>query len=40
MFYYIDQPLTPSFPIGLVKTDSESLDQLRLKEMNAGGSCD
>ena len=23
MFYYIDQPHTPSFPIGLVKTESE-----------------
>ena len=22
MFYYIDQPRTPSFPIGLVKTKS------------------
>ena len=22
MFYYIDQPRTPSFPIGLVKTES------------------
>ena len=27
MFYYIDQPCTQSFPIGLVKTESESLDQ-------------
>ena len=23
MFYYIDQPCTPSFPIGLVKTKSD-----------------
>ena len=23
MFYYIDQPHTPSFPIGLVKTKSD-----------------
>ena len=23
MFYYIDQPRTPSFPIGLVKTESD-----------------
>ena len=23
MFYYIDQPRTPSFPIGLVKTKSD-----------------
>ena len=23
MFYYIDQPCTPSFPIGLVKTESD-----------------
>ena len=23
MFYYIDQPHTPSFPIGLVKTESD-----------------
>ena len=27
MFYCIDQPCTQSFPIGLVKTESESLDQ-------------
>ena len=25
MFYYIDQPRTPSFPIGLVKTESDFL---------------
>ena len=29
-FYYIDQPGTPTFPIGLVKTESEVLDQFRL----------
>ena len=29
MFYCIGQPRT-SFPIGLVKTESETLDQLRL----------
>ena len=23
MLYYIDQPCTPSFPIGLVKTESD-----------------
>ena len=23
MFYYIDQPRAPSFPIGLVKTESD-----------------
>ena len=23
MFYYINQPCTPSFPIGLVKTESD-----------------
>ena len=23
MFYYIDQPRTPSFPVGLVKTKSD-----------------
>ena len=23
MFYYIDQPRTPSFPIGMVKTESD-----------------
>ena len=27
---YISQPCTPSFHIGLVKTESELLDQLRL----------
>ena len=25
MFYYIDQPRTPSFPIGLVKTESDNI---------------
>ena len=25
MFYYIDQPGTPSFPIGLVKTESDCI---------------
>ena len=30
VFYYNDQPCIPSFPIGLVKTESESLAQLRL----------
>ena len=42
MFYYIDQPSTPSFPIGLVKTKSDFIvgsveAGLRL-EMNAGRS--
>ena len=33
MFYYINQPHTPPFPIGLVKTESALLlDQLRLAE--------
>ena len=41
MFYYINQPLTPSFPIGLVKTKSEALDQLRLTyDMKFGVSYD
>ena len=30
MFYYIDQPYTQSFPIGLVKTELQSLDQMSL----------
>ena len=30
MFYYIDQPHTPIFSIGLIKTKSEALDQLGL----------
>ena len=30
MVYYINQRRTPAFPIGLVKTESESLDQLKL----------
>ena len=30
MFYYIDQPRIPSFPTGLVQTESEALDKLRL----------
>ena len=38
MFYYIDQPHFPSFPIGLVKTESDFI--VRSIEMNAGGSCD
>ena len=25
MFYYIDQPCIPSFPIGLVKTESDNI---------------
>ena len=27
MFYYIDQPRTTSFPIGLVKTESDFIDR-------------
>ena len=27
LFYYIDQPRTPSFPIGLVKTESAFIDR-------------
>ena len=30
MFNYIDQPFTPSIPVGLVKIESELLDQLKL----------
>ena len=30
MIHYSDQPRTPSFPIGLVKTEYKSLDQMRL----------
>ena len=30
LLYYMDQPHTPSFSTGLVKTEYESLDQLRL----------
>ena len=30
MFYTINQSCTPSFPIGMVKTEPESLDKLRL----------
>ena len=30
MFHYIDQPQTPSFPNGLIKTEFELLDQLRM----------
>ena len=34
MFYYIDQPRTPSFPIGVVKSESDFIvrDHLRLAE--------
>ena len=28
MFYYIDQPRTPSFPNGLVKTESDFIVRL------------
>ena len=28
MFYYIDRPCTPSFPIGLVKTKSDFIVRL------------
>ena len=28
IFYYIDQPRTPSFPIGLVKTESDFIVRL------------
>ena len=34
MFYYIDQPRTPSFPIGLVKTESDFV--IRLVETDLG----
>ena len=30
MFYYISHPWLPSFPIELVKIESESLDQMKL----------
>ena len=32
MFYYIDQPCTPSFPTGLVKSETDFIDQLRLAQ--------
>ena len=31
MFYHIDQPCTPSFPTESVKTEHESLGQVRLR---------
>ena len=39
MFYYINQPYTFSFPTGLVKSESEALDQLiyRLRERTLVG---
>ena len=30
MFYHINQSRTTSFSVGLVKTESESLDKLRM----------
>ena len=43
MFYYIEQPCKPYFPIGLVKTESDFI--VRSVETgsgrrNTGGSCD
>ena len=41
--FYIDQLRIPSFPIGLVKTESGFIVrsvETGLGEMNAGGSCD
>ena len=40
--FYIDQLRTPSFPIGLVKTESGFIVKSveTNLEMNAGGSCD
>ena len=41
MFHYIDQPSTQFFTTGFFKTESESLDQLRItNEINTGGSYD
>ena len=44
MFCDINQPRTPSFLFGLVKTKSDlivrSVETDWLREMNAGGSCD
>ena len=36
MFYYISQPFTPSFPIGLVKIESDSM--IRSVETDLGRS--
>ena len=36
MFYYIYQSRTPSFRIGLAKTKSKLLDQLRLTQGDEG----
>ena len=34
MFYYMDQPCTPSFPIGLVKTECDVIVRsVEIKEM-------
>ena len=42
MFYYIHQLRTPSYPIGLVKTESDFIVRKVETglERNAGGSCD
>ena len=43
MFYYIDQLCTPSFPIGLVKTESDFIVrsvETDLIEVKSGVSCD
>ena len=44
MFYYIDQLHTPSFPIGLVKTESDfivrSAETGLERWFSAGGNCD
>ena len=40
MFHYIHQPPTPSFPIGLVKTESDFIVRSVEREMKAGGTSD
>ena len=42
MFYCIDQPCIPSFPNGLVKTESDFIVrsvETALGRVNTGGSC-
>ena len=42
MFYFINQLRTQTIPIGLAKTETELLDQLRMtymEMMNAGSNC-
>ena len=37
MFYYIDQPCTPSFPIGLVKTKLDFIGSSNLEVSPSAG---